>query len=556
MIINGSPNITNFDFSANIDISTTTPSTNLVDFSTYIASGFQGIIFNLTSPSGLLFHQGDFTAPDITVEGGSVNIAQLPVLGNIIEFGTYKIEAFVKDQDGNIYKWTDGTYDYKKIEVCKPNTLDGATGFFGGMDLEVITDCTNNRICFTDLTPKLYKGISGDLPYTTELKIIYPPDPVTFVQGATQTTTLLPSCYTITQNGRYQFRASRVVTYQLGGDTSITVKYQFVDDDYKVQCNVQICGLLCDYAKLIQKFDDARCAGNVEVLADLQPKITIINSKLIEFDQNIKCGIDVTGIVEEIAEIGGFDCGDCFPSQILPNPLIVNNGVWSLVIPCGDITGSVLQEGNNVQLTLQDKTTFISFDAASQAYLSVNRVVSDCSVNMVITLDLSSITDDLCKVKTSAFDECCEYLSDKLISSDGSVIITEVDSDTSPDDGCKKIDLSAPSNTPLDWVNLSAGVGWTVSGRFQYSKDGIGNVRLRGILVGNGTVGTHTLGTLPVGFRPTIDELLTVSYQQILGVANKCIQLSVIAATGAISVYFDTSITNAVVSVNSEFNIN
>lgn len=453
-----SPNFSDFSFRFCVDLSTINSAIVLTDKSTYILAGFEGIIFNIYAPSGLLIHQGDWTSPDIVNEGDSYTFSPLVFMGGVLMPGTYKVEAYIKDQNGVIYQWTEDGVTQKSVEVCLPNSLEGATGYFGGMNLKAEADCDNYRLCFFDYTAYVYKGTSGTVTGTS-LKIIYPPDPNTFEQSPAQQYSIIPSCYSITVNGRYQFQAIRMVTYELGNDTCISFRYQFTNEDFIVACNANLCAVMCDFERLIKSMDTAQCNSDPN-FAELSSKVVKITALMVQFENFKKCGKDVTGIIDEIVEIGDFDCDSCTPSAIVPNPIICNNGVFSLLTSCG-ITGNILQEGQNVQISVAGTNYSFIVDAASQTYLTTITTSDGCTSQTKFFLNLTSITDDLCKVKSSTDDACCDYLIDKLTSSDGSVIISE----TAPDgDGCTKVNLIAGANAVL--YNDQPDVARTTTGQF------------------------------------------------------------------------------------------
>lgn len=550
MQITGSPNFTDFNFRFCVDLSTPTSAINLTDLSTYIANGFEGIIFNIYTPTGLIIHQGDWGSPDITNENDIYTFSPLVFMGGILMTGNYKVEAWIKDQNGVIYQWSLDGNTFKTIDVCLPNSIDGAVGYYGGMNLTANTDCDAQRLCFFDYTSYTYQGMFGSF-VSTSLKVIYPPDPNTFEQQPAQAYTLIPSCYSITVNGRYQFQAVRIVNYELGNDCCIQFRYQFTNENYIVSCNVDLCAIQCDYERLIATFDDALCSNDINNIAKYGNKLLQINSLINSFNQGQKCGEDVTGIVAKIIEVGGFTCDNCSPSVIVPNPIICNNGVFTVVTPCGDITSTVTQEGNNVQISLQDITYQFVIDQASQVYLTKTTQVSGCVSQTTFTLDLSSITDSLCKVRVDSDDSCCEYLSDKIVSSDASLTIAP----TAPDeDGCKALDVIM---TPMVWHNITPLLSWTLNGRFQYSKDAYGMVTLRGSLVSpNPALITaftpKTVGILPAGFRPTG----TTSGEYGIQLFNNGSFGIDVDLSGNVQLTFFTTISNVTtVFINFQFNV-
>lgn len=507
MQIIGSPNITDFAFRACIDLSTTTSSMVLTDKSTSILDGFEGIIFNIYAPSGLLIHEGDWSSPDIVNEGDSYTFSPLVFMGGVLMTGTYKIEAYIKDQNGTVYQWSDNGTTFKTIEVCLPNSLDGASGYYGGMLLKAETDCDNMRLCFFDNTSYTYKGISGSF-VSTSLKVIYPPDPNTFEQLPAQSYTLIPSCYTITVNGRYQFQSVRIVTYELGNDTCITFRYQFTNENYIVSCNADLCGIQCDYARLLNDLDEAICDNNTANISKYGNQVIQITGLITQFNENKKCGESVDGILDKIIEIGGFDCESCSPSAIVANPIICNNGVFTVITPCGDIEAEVTQEGNNIQISLQDTTYTFVIDQASQTYLTKTTQVSGCTSQTTFALDLSTITDRLCKVAISADDSCCNYLEDKLTSSDSSLTITK----EADEEGCETLDIVI--NEPA-WTTFAFGTAFGNEGGSkqiaQIRKWANGKVEIRGEIHATNYPTSTVISTLDAIYRPSLTQYFPVN---------------------------------------------
>jgi len=73
---------------------------------------------------------------------------------------------------------------------------------------------------------------------------------------------------------------------------------------------------------------------------------------------------------------------------------------------------------------------------------------------------------------------------------------------------------------PIDWTTPTLGTGWTqygdaAYGPLKYSRDAIGNVWIRGLLVTDGT--TATAFNLPAGCRP--GEILIIGSQDVTAAA-------------------------------------
>ncbi len=163
---------------------------------------------------------------------------------------------------------------------------------------------------------------------------------------------------------------------------------------------------------------------------------------------------------------------------------------------------------------------------------------------------------DTCKIRISENDECCDYLSSKLISTDDSITLTPVDAEDDDGNNCQTLDLSV--NFPVEvlvWHDLVQASPFTIATRFQYSKDSLGNVYIRGAITGTDlTAGTYTFGTLPTGFYDSVytDIGFVQSYTSstngfyVLGVTN----------TGDIFGQFPSNTSGStVIVVNMQFNI-
>lgn len=386
MNITTSPNVSNLDFSACLDLTENTAVAHMVDISTYISGGQNNIIginFKIVDPNNLTFHEPAYP-PDIDLTPGLTDFdVNLPTFNGAVKWGTYKIFATLIDEDGTQYEWIENGLNYKSIRICKPNTLAGATKNFGGLDILADFNCNTGVLLVEDGTAFMYNGFAPDTTETT-VTVTYPVDPTG--TPSYQTATFMPFTLPISLSGLYSITAQVIQTYQYTATTCVIVAYKF-QKAYDIQCGYTLCKARCDFDRLFKEVKDCTSVSPAETAAK-QKQLILITALLAKAESFDNCsGADITNILDEIREIGGFDCDcDCTPAALTPSPLYFNGTIVKGNM-CGDIDMVITQFGTNVKIDLSDVTTSIILSDATKEFATMGVVTNNCSKQYVLNID-------------------------------------------------------------------------------------------------------------------------------------------------------------------------
>lgn len=436
MVINNSPDLTNLQVAVRWDISGSTPSIYLTNLST--GSGLANCVwaFVATSPSGTYIHQGDITSPDITGSWATHTISDAwPRPFNQIEWSgaAYKFYVIVKDSNGTIY--TGGT---QTAFICRPyGNTEVSKNFYGVASSNVSVKCQEARIYFEDTTYHSYKGLDGTQAGST-LKVVYPIDetgnlPAPF-QIAGYSTALVPISYS---SSNYQFLQTDIWDYDLGGDTTVRIKYQTIQT-FAVWCNVDLGVLVCEYNRFIDSIENGSC-GDVQdaknKLAIVSPKMTLV---LIGMLQPLT-GIDVPALIKQIEDVNAFDCNCCqAPTGIIPTTSSIIDGYsFSVNKVCGDISGTVTNDGSNIVFNLQDVSYVVSIANESPSEttaFSFKPSVDGCQKTYALKIDGNQLAFDILNIIQSdsslvnLFNSIVNGGSSSMLLVDGKCIFTSASS--------------------------------------------------------------------------------------------------------------------------------
>lgn len=388
MTINTSPNVLNFDFDALLDISTATAKAVLTDISTYISGGQANIIginFKIIDPNNIAFHDTVYP-PDIDLTPGLTDFeVNLPSFNGAVKWGNYKIYATLIDEDGTQYQWEENGLNYKAIKLCKPNTLIGAKGNFGGMQLLSDFDCDTNTLLVEDGTGYVYNGVAAT-ETDTDVTVTYPVDPTG--TPSYQTSTFMPFTLPISLSGVYSISAQVIQTYQYTETTSVKVAYKY-QKSTDVQCGFTLCKALCEYERLAS--DIKNCVfKSVAETQEKQKQYLLISGllvKILSFGKVCGKSFNTATILEEIREIGGFDCNcDCTPAAIIPQPVYAHNTIVKGSM-CGDIDMVLQQVGSSVLINLSDKHYEFDVDESIADWVTFTPVTDGCTITYDVNID-------------------------------------------------------------------------------------------------------------------------------------------------------------------------
>lgn len=404
--ITTSPDITYLEYEIIWDIAGTLPLITLNNESA--GSGLSNVTWwaIISSPSQTLIHEGSAANPDMT--GSWVTKLyndNWPRPYSNIEFSgaPYSLTLYVKDSSGNIYSLT------KTATICRPTgNTQLSKNPYGVATLDLQVKCEEARIFFQDTTNRTYRGLEGTR-LTSTLKVVYPidetgniPDP--FV-GANFSTAMVPISYS---NDNYQYVQDTVYDYEFDDLVHIRIRYQSRAKNgtaavrFAVLCNIDLCPLVCEVTRLVDSIEQGTCADADEA----RRKLTLINPKLMLAQigkQEPLCGVDVAKLIEEIKEIGGFTCDCCdAPTGIIPKTASVIDGYTFEIVPvCGDVTGTIVPNGTNIQFLLEDKSYVFEVDTDSPQDITAFSVVPEtngCTKTYKLQVDGSLLSEELLNI--------------------------------------------------------------------------------------------------------------------------------------------------------------
>lgn len=352
MTISGSPDITSLDIKAVFDISGVNPQILLYNQSAGPGLANLSYWFVVNSPSNSPIHDGEEADPDVSGVWSSFQISDpWPAPFNSIEWSgaPYTITTYVKDSVGNIYQLG------QSATICRPSG-NGPTSKtkFGLASVNLQVKCQEARIWFEDTTNTSYKGITG-VQVSSTLKMTYPFDDTGSIPDPFQishfSTALVPISYSA---DGYQYIVQSIYDYDLTNNVFVRVKY-LGKGSFAVLCNIDLGPLACEIARLVNDIE----TGNCKDVNEAHKKLNLINPKFALVAMGIMqplTGIDVYKLINEIESIGGFDCNCCnVATGIIPNTSSSVDGFTFQIVPVGgDVNGSVVVTGSNIQFLLYD----------------------------------------------------------------------------------------------------------------------------------------------------------------------------------------------------------
>lgn len=491
--ITGSPNISEFDYSADYNLNTQELTLN--DASTYIGGGaalVQGIDFILTSPSGLIYYENTAfgASADIDCAAPAAVVKSMPTFQGAVEYGIWTIEGTIRDEDGTDYSLT------KTTSICKPNQCDSVTGTSDACAvIDFTTNCQTNKAIYEDNTVYTYNGVTAtSVDY--DVTMSYP-----LSSGLSNITSANVPFFSTTPvyDGQYCFYITNTALYEIGDNISVTIVYN-LNQCYNATCSLSLCGILCAYQEFLDKFQENNTDGtNKAKLSKYNiNNVVLLNSYVQQAIIKNNCGEDFSDLIELIEAITGSTC-DCQCGGQNSNTAVVTTSDIVLDAGCGDITVDTVTVGNTTTFTIND----MSYQVTSSA-LGVDITTSNpdpCTTRYDIGLCLESI--GLCgsvfpiedgKGGTVNANSGSTYETIVGLQNDATVILEG------------RLDTLEAEPTWINIANddlLNSWVTSTQSGNIvSYWKDQWGYVHMRGSVQKNNPSASSGVFTLPVGYRP------------------------------------------------------
>lgn len=393
-----SPDISTLSATAVWDISGVSPAIIITNTST--GSGLANVTwwFVANSPSQTPIHSGSELVPDINGDWTTHTLSDSwPRPYGQIEWSgaPYTMTMYAKDSAGTIY-----SYEFSGASICRPfGNTQKSNNPYGLASVDIQLKCEMGRILFQNTTNVSYKGIEGEMNAST-LKVLYPmdetqtlPDPFAITSFSTA---MVPITYS---SDNYQFVTQQYYTYNLGGDSSVKIRYQ-LQKRFPVYCNINLLPLVCEYQKLVESLE----LGNCQDSEKASQQLMVINSKMamvfIGMMQPLT-GVDVPALIKQIEDIGEFECDCCnAPSGIIPTTASIIDGyAFSVVKDGGDVQGNFEKVGNNIVLHLSDKTYVFNISAATLSQTDAFSVIPSDSGSYTkiysLNVDLATLAEDL-----------------------------------------------------------------------------------------------------------------------------------------------------------------
>lgn len=406
LIIDNSPDISLLSAEVIFDISGVTPKVIINNLSQGDALANVSYAFKIFSPTTTAIHDGTLSDRDITgVWAQYIENSPWPRPFNQIEFGgQYTFQILAKDSNGSEY-----SAPVQSANICRPNgNLPTSTNTYGVGNVLVQTKCEQARIYFQDTTNTSYKGLTGAVG-SSLLKVNFPMDDTGTVPSPFQINYFTSAMVPVTYSGKgYQFLYSSIWDYDLGNDVTVRIKY-VKNDTFGVWCNISLMPLICEYQKLINSIENGSCSNAEEAnrkLMLINPKFSLL---VIGIFQPLT-GINVPELIEEIKEIGGFDCDCCnVGTGIIPAGSSAFDGYTFSVVPLGgDIEGDFVVNGYNIQLQLSDVAYVFKICDESPAQSSAFQVIPTVSGDgytktYCLNVDMVQLSEDILNtIKTDA----------------------------------------------------------------------------------------------------------------------------------------------------------
>lgn len=405
MIITNSPDITNLSVKAIFDISGVTPKIELENQSQ--GNNLAGVSYAwvIKSPTQSIIHEGSLSSPDVTgVWSEQLLTYAWPRPFNQIEFSgaDYSFQVLAKDSNGTEY-----ANEVQTVSICPPNgNIPGKSkNTYGVGSLVVNVKCDQGRIFFQDVTNTSYQGVTGTLG-SSVLRVNFPMDNTGVVPDPFQINYFSTALVPVTYSGKgYQFLYTSIYQYDFGNNTAVRIKYS-MNDTFGVWCNIDLMPLVCEYQKLINSIENGTCSD----VAQANNKLMLINPKFSMVMMGIfqpLTGIDVPALIEEIQSIGGFDCDCCNAATgIVPTTSSAIDGYTFSVVPTGgDIDGSVVVNGVNVQIMLNDLSYVFKICEGSPSTTTAFEVIpslAGSTKTYCLTVDMDQLAEDLYTVTGSS----------------------------------------------------------------------------------------------------------------------------------------------------------
>lgn len=355
-------------FSTKFNVVPTVPKFVLTDLTPYGAEGItlsnvKGV-FKIEGPTGIIYNNTNFGAPDITGNVSLVfNTVSLPLDTNgAIINGDYRITYTVQIAGGV----QPGTYTFADSSNYCYVAPTGRIQVTNSVRLATVTSSDLTTYAITGITPTLTR--THTLYYPSALVL----SPLT---GSTaQLNLAYPNVYTGTYTGKLSTTASYVFS------DGLIVDYLITAVDESIVDGSTLCDIYCGLKNLTNSMISARDIGDFGKAGDLEEILSTVGFLLDLYDQAITCGKpdDATTWLNEIIKLAGITagcgCDGDEPTQIIP---IGGGGSSTTTVVAGDssfgtqVSSSVVGSTTTYTVRLTDAYKALILSSLQSQDLSV-----------------------------------------------------------------------------------------------------------------------------------------------------------------------------------------
>jgi hypothetical protein len=409
-MIANSPNIAQFGFSTTFNLENRT-----IELS--IGSGltvFKGsgatvtkIYFEVKDPSGLRLAVINYDEPphiDPTVK--DFFVIDLP--NGFAQFGYFLIKGVIKDADGKVYP-----VEFKK-NVCKPKGFkkDCVAGKF-----DVVPNCDMPKISFYEVTDFSYGGKSP-IETVKDGVVYYPKGTLADVPFSFTPFEIAGSGKVYT--GGYTVRNKTIATYDLGDMVYVVVSYK-TSKDFSVECNSNLCRVLCCIMELEEKY---RNNGGTEIGRDAKRKLDEISVPLYIATARERCGKSAEDYIAQIEKIIGCDCG-CGSESVEPK-LLLGSGSGSTISVEGECATTVTPQvsGDTMRYVVKTKSTTIGDNNKDLSYY-VTTVAGQCNTDYTLWFNYPILAETI--LNTIRTDEALSNIFNQIVNAASGIDLSGLD---------------------------------------------------------------------------------------------------------------------------------
>lgn len=394
MLISNSTDITTLKLPVTFDLSSAVPSVKISNSNVGAHLNLVKLAFELYDPNGHPLHIGNLTSPDAlgNFAGPFTFTEDLPNFDNSILWASsnpYKL--IVRGIDSHDVP----LYLEQNVYIVPPAGNQNVGKNYAEANLLITVDCNRAQAKIIDQTSYSYRGLTGTVVSKT-LTIITPTDPTGTTPDPTVYNGLSVVLHPLLFAAKgYQAVISSKIKYDLSngtGDAFVVinyVKYQQFD----VNCNYDLCPLLSEFGKLIEKANTNCDSDSENLIKIISPKIL----NLILARQQATCGYDIGAMIDDIKKTAGWNCNCDCDRTIGLNGIGTSDGSLNVQFDtAGDITATADVNGSNVLIHIKDFTyIFKMCDVPGSAAFTVTPGINGRTKTFCLSVDKDILANEI-----------------------------------------------------------------------------------------------------------------------------------------------------------------